>query len=142
MKTIICYATKSGAARECAELLTERITDSSVCDLSKETPDIETADIIIIGSGVRIGKVYKHARKFIEKNLDKLLTKKTAVYLCNGEPGTYDQTVEKNIPEELRSHSLCVTSFGGKAPFSSPKNHDWILMDNVNEFIQAVEQGR
>ena len=140
MKTVILYATKSGAARECADILAAKIKDSSIYDLSRETPDIETVDTVIIGAGIRMGKAYKPFRKFIEKNLDKLLTKTTAVYLCNGEPETYNQAVEKNIPAQLISHSLCVMSFGGKPPFTSPKNQDWILMDNLNAFIQAVEQ--
>jgi menaquinone-dependent protoporphyrinogen oxidase len=128
-------------ARECADILATRIKDSSVCDLSKGLPDIDAADMVIIGSGVRMGRVYKPFRKFVEKNLDTLLSKTTAVYLCNGEPGTYDQAVEKNIPAQLISHSLCVMSFGGKMPFRSAKNQDWVLMDNVNAFVQFVEQG-
>ena len=141
MKTIILYATKSGAARECADILAARIKDSSVCDLSKETPDIDAADMLIIGSGVRMGRVYKPVRKYIEKNLDKLLTKKTALYLCNGEPETYNKAVEKNIPAQLISQSLCVMSFGGKPPFTTPKSQDWILKENMDAFVQAVEQG-
>lgn len=41
MKTIIVYATKSGATLTCAELLAARIVDCSICDLSKRIPNIE-----------------------------------------------------------------------------------------------------
>jgi len=144
MKTMILYASKSGAARECAELLAARIADCSVCDLSKQATDMDAMndmDTVIIGSGVRMGRIYKAARTFVDKNLDKLLTKRTAVYLCNGEPDVFEKIVTKNIPAELVASSLCVKSFGGKAPFTSSKTQDWILMDNVNAFIEMVGRG-
>jgi len=140
MKTHILYATKSGGTRECAELLAARITGSSVYDLSKGAPDIGDADMIIIGAGVRMGRVYKPARVLIEKNLEKLLAKRIALFLCNGEPEAFSKAIEKNIPAQLVSHALCVTSFGGKIPFSSTKNQDWMLMDNIKAFIQTMEQ--
>jgi menaquinone-dependent protoporphyrinogen oxidase len=141
MKTIILYATKSGAARECAELLAAKIADCCIYDLSKQTPDIGDADTVILGSGVRMGKIYRPVRKFIDKNIDKLLSKRMAVYLCNSEPGTYEKAVGKNFPAPLIVHSLCVMSFGGKKPFASTVNQDWVVTDNVRAFVQAVEQG-
>jgi menaquinone-dependent protoporphyrinogen oxidase len=140
MKTIIVYATKSGAARECAELLATRIADCALFDLSKQTVDIDTADTVIIGSGVRMGRIYKPARKFLDTNHNALLSKRTAIYLCNGEPETFQKTVDKNIPAQISAKSICIKSFGGKQPFTSPKSQDWILTDNVNGFLQAIGQ--
>ena len=140
MKTMILFASKAGASRACAELLATRIANCSVCDLSKQAPDIDDVDTVIIGSGVRMGRVYKTVRSFVDKNLDKLLSKRTAIYFCNGEPDTFEKAVEKNIPVQLISNSLCVKSFGGKMPFTSSKTNDWILMDNVNALIEMVEQ--
>jgi len=108
MKTIVIYSSKSGAARECAELLAEKMKDCAVCDLAKETPDIDAAETIIIGSGVRMGTIYRPVRKFIKENLENILSKRTAIYLCNAEPGTYEKTVEKNIPAQLVTNALCI----------------------------------
>jgi len=141
MKTMILYGSKSGATRECAELLAARIANCSVCDLSKQAPDIDDMDTVIVGSGVRMGRVYKIVRAFVDKNLDKLLSKRTAVYLCNGEPDAFEKIVAKNIPAQLITSSLCVKSFGGKPPFASSKTQDWILMDNVNALIEMVGRG-
>lgn len=52
MRTIIVYATKSGASRECAELLATKLTDCYICDLSKQVPDIKSYNTVILGSGV------------------------------------------------------------------------------------------
>ena len=138
MKTIILYASKSGAARECAELLASKLPECAVYDLKNEVPDIRDAEMVIIGAGVRMGKTYGAARRFINKNLDTLTSKRTALYLCNADPETYEKAVEKNFPAELITHSICTMSFGGKMPFRTAKNPNWMLKENVEAFIEAV----
>ncbi len=138
MKILIVYATKSGASRECAELLAAKLTDCSLVDLSKQVPDIASYDAVILGSGVRMGKIYKLMKGFIEKNRDALLSKKIAIYLCNSYPDTFQKTIEKNIPKELTDRCLCIESLGGIPPFTSPKNRDWILLEHVDRLAKAV----
>lgn len=138
MQTLILYSTKSGASRECAELLATKIMDCSICDIAKSTPDIESFDTLIVGSGVRMGKIYKPAKNFIDKNIDVLLSKNTAFYLCNSYPDTLQKAIDNNIPQKIIDGAICIKSLGGKPPFTSPKNQDWILMDNVNALVQAV----
>jgi len=138
MRTLILFSTKSGASRECAELLATKIADCFVCDIAKHTPDIGGCDTLIVGSGVRMGKLYKPAKNFIDKNIDMLLSKNTAFYLCNSYSDTLQKVIENNIPKKLIDTAICIKSFGGKPPFTSPKNQDWILMDNINALVQAV----
>jgi len=138
MRTLILYSTKSGASRECAELLATKIADCSICDIAKNTPDIGGYDTLIVGSGVRMGKLYKPAKNFIDKNIGMLLSKNTAFYLCNSYSDTLQKVIENNIPKKLIDTAICIKSFGGKPPFTSPKNQDWILMDNINALVQAV----
>lgn len=142
MRTLILYATKSGASRECAELLTLKISNSTICDMTARTPDIKDFDTIVVGSGVRMGRFYRPAKKFINKNMDALLSKRTAFYLCNGSPDTLQKVIEKNIPKALIDHAVCIESFGGKPPYTSPKNQDWILMDNINALVRSVTANR
>jgi len=138
MRTLILYSTKSGASRECAELLATKIADCSICDIAKNTPDIGGYDTLIVGSGVRMGKLYKPAKNFIDKNIGMLLSKNTAFYLCNSYSDTLQKVIDNNIPKKLIDTAICIKSFGGKPPFTSPKNQDWILMDNINALVQAV----
>lgn len=138
MKTVIAYATKSGATRECAQLLAAGIADCSIWDLSKRIPNIEEADIVIIGSGIRMGKLYKPVRKFIDNNLAALLKKNTSFYLCNAYPDTMQKAIQNSIPEILAKKAVFIESFGGIPPFTSPKNQDWIRMAQVNALVRAV----
>lgn len=68
MQTLILYATKSGASRECAALLAEQIGSRAVCDLARAPPDPGRLDAIVLGSGVRMGAIYRPAAKFIRNH--------------------------------------------------------------------------
>lgn len=142
MKTMIAYASKSGAAKECADLLHQKLAMSQVFDLSKENVDLGTVDVdtIIIGSGVRMGKLYKPVLKFIKKNEDFLLSKQFAFYLCNAYPDSLQKAIEKNIPLKLINAAVCINSFGGKQPFTDSGNSDWILMDHVDILVSSVHE--
>ena len=133
MKTLIVYTSKSGATKECALLLQKRINNSSVCDLNNNKVDIMSYDSIVLGTGVRMSKIYKPMIKFIKQNLSLLLNKKIGIYLCNGYPDSFSKTVEKYIPDKLLTHATCVLSFGGKQPFSSMGIDEWINIQNVND---------
>lgn len=138
MRTIILYATKSGASQYCADLLARQIKDCTVCDLSKTAPDIASFDTIIIGSGVRMGKFYKPVLDFLRKNEILLMEKKMAFYLCNAYPNTLQKAIEKNIPPQLAKVAICINSFGGRPPFRTSSDTDWLVEENVNAFIRAI----
>lgn len=138
MKTLIAYTTKSGATRIYAEILADMTTNCTICDVSKQMPQLDEYDVVILGSGVRMGKIYKPMKKFIERNLSVISTKKIAIFLCNGEPNTFQQALQKNLPRKLLGIALCVESFRGIAPFSKPKNQDWISQQSVERLVRVV----
>ncbi len=140
MNILIGYATKSGAAKTCAELLEKEFPGCTVCDLGKEIPDINDFDIVIIGSGVRMGKIYKPVKNFIKSNITLLLSKNTAFYLCNAYPDTTKKAIEKNFPGKLVISAICIEAFGGKVPFSTDTvNQTWINKDNIAAFVQFIK---
>lgn len=138
MKTMIVYASKSGAAKECAELLHQKIENSDLFDLSKETPSPEDYDTVIIGSGIRMGKLYKPARAFIKKNEASLLGRRAAYYLCGAYPDNLQKAIEKNIPHKLIEAAVCIKPFGGKPPYSSANSSEWLISANLTDFIKEV----
>ncbi len=138
MQTLILYATKSEATGECASMLAKKLNNCPTYNLEQTTPDITAFDMIIIGTGVRMGKIYKPVLNFIRKNLDLLLTKTVAIYFCNAYPDTFQKSIDKNIPIELTNHSVCIKSFGGKPAFTNPPNETWLNMKNIDDFIGIV----
>lgn len=138
MRALILYASKSGASRECAELLWSRLEDCSICDMTRDLPDMEPYDMLILGSGIRMGKLYRPVRSFMRRNMKLLLSKNLAFYVCNAYPATLVKTIEANIPQPLRDRAACIVSFGGKPPFTSPKNQEWVRTDQIDFFVKAV----
>ena len=140
MKIMIGYATKSGAARECAELLRREFPEAQVFDLNKDAVNPDDFDVIIIGSGVRIGKLYKPVRKFLKDNHSILLRKKVAYYVCNGEPDTAQEIIDKNFPQDIIASAITIDSFGGYPPFAKGDAKTGIRTDSVMAFVQKVKQ--
>ena len=73
------------------------LTDCTVCDLRHAIPNPELFDTIIVGSGIRFGKIYKPAAKFIQQYKNVLLTKSVSFYFCNCETETFQNAVEKTF---------------------------------------------
>lgn len=137
MQAIILYATKSGATGECASLLAKKL-ECAAYDLTQAVPDIKEFDTVIIGTGVRMGKIYRPALSFIRNNIDLLLAKKTAIYFCNAYPDTFQKTIEKNIPSELVQKVVSLSSFGGRPPFTSAPLSSWLNTHNLELFLEKI----
>lgn len=134
MSILVLYATKTGATKECAELLSQKI-NCTICSIEQSIPNLENYDTVILGTGVRMGKLYKPIKNYMKQHLDILVKKRIAVFICNAYPDTFQKVIEKNLPIELVKQAVCIKSFGGKVPFSNRQNVDWLNSDNLNDFI-------
>ncbi len=86
-KTLIAYITKGGAtamyAQAVAEVLTAAGHDVAVIDLRRDRkPDLAGYDNVVLGSGVRIGMVYRVGKRFLRR--DELKDKRLAIFLSSG----------------------------------------------------------
>ncbi len=115
MKILIAYATKSGTTRICAEKLAQLLPqhDVTVADLSKVS-DLRPADFdfTVVGGPIRMGKLHKAAKKFIESNTFEPL--RYAFFICCGLDGNTQEYFKKNFPAPLLESSLAYTSLGGE----------------------------
>jgi menaquinone-dependent protoporphyrinogen IX oxidase len=74
-KTLIAYISKCGATEEAARKIAEILRlkfqlEVNVVDLKKQNPsDLSLYQNIIVSAGVRGGKVYSKALKFLENDL-------------------------------------------------------------------------
>lgn len=159
MKTAICYATKSGTTKECAELLKKQLPDAILCNVETDKADLAKYDYIVVGGPIRMGKLYKPAAEFISANKTVLMEKKCAFFICNGFPEQTEAFLVQNIDKELLSHSVCAASFGGKMDLDKLKGMDKfiakavgntmknnpdavpkILPENIKQFADALKQ--
>jgi menaquinone-dependent protoporphyrinogen IX oxidase len=128
-KTLIVYVTKGGATREfaleIANVLRDKYSvDPDVIDLKKiKSPDLSKYRNIVVGTGVRMFRVYKEAVKFIEKS--NFEGKRVALFLASGkagQPETYHEAVEDYINKQLLKKNpqlkpVAAEAFGGRARF-------------------------
>ncbi len=88
MKTLLVYGTRYGAtastSEEIAKILLETGFDVKVVNLKEEkVKDISTFDLIIVGSGVQMGKWTGEAEDFLKKFQREFANKKLAVFVSS-----------------------------------------------------------
>lgn len=75
-KVAVVYSSKSGTTKICAEYIAAQIVGSQLINLNEVIPDISAYDAVLIGSGIRMAKMYKPVKKFLAKNSQLLNSKK------------------------------------------------------------------
>ena len=121
-KTLVAYVTKGGATGEAAAAIANTLREKcglqvDLVDLKKQSkPDITPYNNIVVGGGVRAGKVYKEELKFVEQDLS---GKRVAFFICSGAAGNplrHDEVLEKYITKGLAAYNVKLVSkgaFGG-----------------------------
>ncbi|MFW9808544.1 MAG: flavodoxin domain-containing protein [Candidatus Thorarchaeota archaeon] len=126
MKTLIAFSTRYGAtdstSEEIAKVLTEEGLDVRVANLKKEkVKNISEYDLIIVGSGMQMGRWCKESEKFLNKFQEELREKKTAIFISSGSQVIleYDNLVEemenewqKNLVEKAEKYSINPIVYG------------------------------
>jgi menaquinone-dependent protoporphyrinogen oxidase len=140
MAILILYATKSGATEQCAKILSEELFDSTICNIDINKPNIEEFDHIILGAGVRDGKIYKPIRDFIKKNQNELLKKSMGYFICNEKPKKTEEIIDQNFSEDLKKAAICMESFGGYKAYAAPEKDADQLKGIFAERIKAFSE--
>ena len=121
-KTPIAYASKSGATEKAAQTILDILKDKyglevDLVNLRKDSPNLAQYENIIIGAGVRGGKVYREALNFLKQDFD---NKKVAFFVsCGGagDPNNYEKSCTKYITEILAHYPsakvVATEAFGG-----------------------------
>lgn len=115
--TIILYMSRSGTTEKATRLLAEKLNDKvEIINLKKDkNPSIGDYSSVIIGGSIRASMIQSGIKKFIEKNMLLLSTKKVGLFLCCMEEGeTAEKQFRESYPEELRSMALVTGFFGGE----------------------------
>ncbi len=120
MKTLIVYGTRYGAtgttSNEIADELRQEGFDVTVVNLKEEkVKEISGYELVIVGSGMQIGKWTSEADDFLKKFKAELATKKVAlfvssafvpVYKIQGKTAEIEDAKQKYLVEKAESYSL------------------------------------
>lgn len=116
MKTLILYASKYGCAKDCAAYLKSRLNqETELMNLKKAGKiELESYDCVVIGGSIYIGKIQKEVRQFCEQNLQSLLQKKVALFICCTTPEQVDEFFGNNFQAPLLEHATERVNWGGE----------------------------
>jgi menaquinone-dependent protoporphyrinogen IX oxidase len=137
-KTLIAYETKFGASREAAEKIaaTLRSKYGLTVDLinlkENGTPDLGQYSNMVVGAGVRGGRVYGKAQKFLKNDFG---DKKVAFFVCSswaGTPGSYTNAKSKLVDKMLAKkypqlNFVSTEAFGGRIKYFGK-----LMLDNTD----------
>ena len=147
MKILVVYATKTGTVNKCLDELEKYLPqgDFTFVNIAKEECgyNISDFDFVILGSSVRMNKIHKNLRAYIESNEGDICKSKHALFLCLGFTDLFDEYVIKNFPVSVRDSAAAISCFGGEMDVSKQKGIDKILMKIVrNEIMGGGNNGQ
>jgi menaquinone-dependent protoporphyrinogen IX oxidase len=149
-KTLVAYQTKQGASKEAAEKIADTLRvkyhlEVDVFDLKNEnTPSLEQYDNIVVGAGVRGGRIYGKAVKFIKSDFG---AKKVAVFVSSswaGTPGSHDNAkatlVDKPLKKFPQLNVLSTEAFGGRIRYFRKTMLDSMDLAKVEAWAEMLGQ--
>ncbi|MDG6221904.1 MAG: hypothetical protein IAX21_07065 [Candidatus Bathyarchaeota archaeon] len=125
-KILVAYASKGGATKEASQIISVLLKskysfDVEVVDLRKNKKKLLNLDEynnIVVGSGVRSGKIYDEVLDFLKQDFN---TKKMAFFVCSGDAGDpekYRDACTKYVTDVLGNYHglkpISTEAFGGR----------------------------
>ena len=123
-------------AKEAAKIIADVLNNNhglevDLLNLRKDAPNYSQYENIVVGAGVRGGKVYNEALDFLKQDFS---NKKVAFFVCcggAGDPKTYEDSCDKYITKVLADYpkvkTVAAEAFGGRMKMLGKK-----LFDNVD----------
>ena len=120
-------------------MLADLLGDVQLADLSAERPDPTHYDLVVVGSGVRMGLLHKAAREYLKRWESALAGQAAAYFVCNAFVNQTDEVLRQNIPPVLLEKAVCVDTFGGELEPERLKGIDRLIVRMVTSSGGAKE---
>jgi menaquinone-dependent protoporphyrinogen IX oxidase len=135
-KTLVAYFTKGGASEEYSKVIAETLEEYGlvveICNLAIDIPDVTVFDTVVLGTGVRMFRVYRPWKKVLKQRA--LNDKHLFMFLSSGtaieEP---EKAVEKFLRPLVEKYNLkpkSLVSFPGKIP------EKWAKLDGQKDTMK------
>ncbi len=147
-KTLVAYETKGGATEEAAKKIADTLRakyqlDVDLVDLGVEKiPDCQQYRNVVIGGGVRAGKVYKKTLKCLENDFN---GKQVAFFVCAGgagDPKTYEkskaQYAQETVAKYPKISPVGIEAFGGRMTILGKKVIDNLDLNKVEAWAEEL----
>jgi len=146
-KILVAYFTKGGATEKYAKVISETLTTNGLkvetCNLAHSIPDVAAFDTVVLGTGVRMFRVYRRWKKILKQK--SLSDKHLFMFLSSGTAiENPEKAVEKflhPLVEKYNLKSKSLVSFPGKIPEKWAKldgQKDTIKLDKAKAWAQEI----
>jgi menaquinone-dependent protoporphyrinogen IX oxidase len=135
-KTLVAYFSKGGASEEYAKVIAETLTANGLAveirNLAHDIPDVTAFDTVVLGTGVRMGMVYRRWRKVLKQRA--LRDKRLFLFLSSGtaieDPNTAVEKFLRPVVDKYGLKPASLISFPGKTP------EKWAKLDGEKETMK------
>jgi menaquinone-dependent protoporphyrinogen oxidase len=130
MKTIIIYVSKYGTTKACAEKIAQGLPGEVKLVNLKEASmiNLDEFSTVIIGAPIYMQKVSSDVRRFCEKNMKTLKTKKVGMFSCGiSRQSEAKNQVENSMPGEFVKGLFAMEHLGGE-----------VRLEKMNFFLAAA----
>lgn len=153
-KALIVYGTRYGATADTSEIIAETLRQKGfevkVADSKKEkVPNVKEFDLVIVGSGIQMGKWTKEPESFLKKHQDELSKKKVAIFVSCGGANPLSEGEQKNKEmenaktkyleekaSEYKVNPIALGFFGGCYDFN---NMSWFFRKTLSSVKPKLE---
>jgi menaquinone-dependent protoporphyrinogen oxidase len=155
IKALIVYGTRYGATANTSEIIAEELRlegfEVQIINAKEEKiQSINDYDLLIVGSGIQMGRWTREQDKFLEKFRSELSSKKVALFVCcgsanpltEGEEKTkeIEDAREKYLEAKAKKHNLTPIAlgfFGGVYDFNKMS---WFLRRTMASVKDQLEE--
>jgi menaquinone-dependent protoporphyrinogen IX oxidase len=147
-KTLVAFTSKGGATKQASEIIAEVLRDKhqsqvDLIDLRKTTPELAEYDNVVVGAGVRGGKVYSEALNFLEQDFGE---RKIAFFVCcggAGDPKNYEDACTKYLTDVLANYPdlkvVATEAFGGRMKVLGKTVFDNFKPEKIREWAEKLD---
>jgi menaquinone-dependent protoporphyrinogen IX oxidase len=136
-KTLVAYFSKGGASEEYAKVIAEKLTANGLAveirNLADDIPDVTAFDTVVLGTGVRMGMVYRRWRKVLKQRA--LRDKRLFLFLSSGtaieDPNAAVEKFLRPVVDMYGLKPASLISFPGKTP------EKWAKLDGQKETMKS-----
>lgn len=137
MNILIIYATKNGVSQRAAERLSDELSQTNtitLCNINDDPPAPNGFDVIILGGSVRMTKLNKKLKKYLNEHIDAISNMPSAFFFCCGIIRDLDDYKATELPSKI-CFSLGVECFGGELKPDKLKGVDKLIVKAMRQSI-------
>jgi menaquinone-dependent protoporphyrinogen IX oxidase len=142
-KTLIAFATKGGTTEGYANAIASVLREEFMMGVDlinlgkRHDPDLAPYRNLIVGTGVRIKKVYGDATSFLERDFG---DRKVAIYFSSLDTKevVVKEYLEKILQQNAKLKPIAVEVFGGRMRLLGKTVQDKVDLDKAKEWARGI----